>query len=95
MNQSLDYNAYEVRANSTMHSEIETLPKTVLTPKQHSKPSSSPVKINMSAVHEYSEQQGRNKYINLASQNAYHGTNIAFVFYENQGSHDRNFVRFN
>ena len=28
--------------------------------------------------------QGRNKYINRASQIAYYGTNNAFVFYENQ-----------
>ena len=66
-----------------MRSEIETLPKTVLIPKQRSKPS-SPVKNNLSAVHEYLERQGRNEYINLASQIAYNGTNIAFVFYENQ-----------
>ena len=81
--QSLQFNACEVKANSTMRSKIETLPKTVLTPKQHSKPS-SPVKNNLSAVHNYLERQGRNEYINLASQIAYNGTNIAFVFYENQ-----------
>ena len=83
MDQSLDFNAYEVRANSTMRSEIETLPKTVLIPKQRSKPS-SPVKNNLSAVHEYLERQGRNELINLATEIAYNGTNIAFVFYENQ-----------
>ena len=32
----------------------------------------------------YLERQGRNEFINLASQIAYDGTNIAFVFYENQ-----------
>ena len=37
-----------------------------------------------SAVHQYLERQGRNEYINLASQLAYNGNNIAFVFYENQ-----------
>ena len=83
MDQSLDFNAYEVRANSTMRSEIETLPKTVLIPKQRSKPL-SPVKNNLSAVHEYLVRQGRNEYINLASQIAYNRNNIAFVFYENQ-----------
>ena len=30
------------------------------------------------------DRQGRNEYINLASQIAYDGSNIAFVFYENQ-----------
>ena len=30
------------------------------------------------------ERQGRNKYINLASQIAYNGNNLAFVFFENQ-----------
>ena len=32
----------------------------------------------------YLERQGRNEFINLASQIAYDGTNLAFVFYENQ-----------
>ena len=32
----------------------------------------------------YLERQGLNEFINLASQIAYHGTNTAFVFYENQ-----------
>ena len=32
----------------------------------------------------YLEHQGRNGFINLASQIAYDGSNIAFVFYENQ-----------
>ena len=32
----------------------------------------------------YLERQGRNEYVNLASQIAYNGTNLAFVFYENQ-----------
>ena len=31
----------------------------------------------------YVDRQGRNKYITLASQIAYDGSNIAFVFYEN------------
>ena len=31
----------------------------------------------------YLERQGRNEFINLASQTAFDGTNIAFVFYEN------------
>ena len=35
-------------------------------------------------VHNYLEQQGRNEYINLASQINYNRSNIAFVFYENQ-----------
>ena len=33
--------------------------------------------------HTYLERQGRNEYISLASQIAYDGSNIAFVFYEN------------
>ena len=37
-----------------------------------------------SVVHNYLERQGRNEYINLASQINYNGSNIAFVFYENQ-----------
>ena len=32
----------------------------------------------------YLDRQGRNEYINLASQIGYDGSNIAFVFYENQ-----------
>ena len=32
----------------------------------------------------YLERQGRNEYVNLASQIAYNGTNLAFVFYKNQ-----------
>ena len=32
----------------------------------------------------YLERQGRNEYVNLASQIACNGTNLAFVFYENQ-----------
>ena len=35
-------------------------------------------------VQTYFERQGRNEYVNLASQIAYNGTNLAFVFYENQ-----------
>ena len=37
-----------------------------------------------SVVHNYLERQGRNEYINVASQINYNGSNIAFVFYENQ-----------
>ena len=37
-----------------------------------------------SVVHNYLERQGRNEYINLASQINYNGRNIGFVFYENQ-----------
>ena len=37
-----------------------------------------------STLHAYLERQGRNEYINLASQVGYDGTNIAFVFFENQ-----------
>ena len=32
----------------------------------------------------YLDRQGRNEYITLASQISYDGSNIAFVFYENQ-----------
>ena len=32
----------------------------------------------------YQERQGRNEFINVASQIGFDGTNIAFVFYENQ-----------
>ena len=32
----------------------------------------------------YLDRQGRNEYVNLASQIGYDGKNIAFVFYENQ-----------
>ena len=32
----------------------------------------------------YLERKGRKEYVNLASQIAYNGTNLAFVFYENQ-----------
>ena len=62
------------------YNEIEdTVPKTVIAP-SYSLPS---VQAH-SAVHQYLERQGRNEYINLASQIAYNGNNIAFVFYENQ-----------
>ena len=37
-----------------------------------------------SVVHNCLERQDRNEYINLASQINYNGSNIAFVFYENQ-----------
>ena len=37
-----------------------------------------------SVVHNYLEREGRNEYINLTSQINYNGSNIAFVFYENQ-----------
>ena len=39
---------------------------------------------NEMALHEYLQRQGRNEYINLASQIGYDGQNIAFIFYENQ-----------
>ena len=39
---------------------------------------------NETALHEYLQRQGRNEYINLASQIAYDGQNIVFIFYENQ-----------
>ena len=37
-----------------------------------------------SAMQTYLDRQGRNEFVNLASQIAYDGTNMAFVFYENQ-----------
>ena len=37
-----------------------------------------------SVLHAYLERQGRNEYINLASQIGYDDSNLAFVFYENQ-----------
>ena len=37
-----------------------------------------------SVLHAYLERQGRNEYINLASKIGYDGSNLAFVFYENQ-----------
>ena len=36
------------------------------------------------ALSAYLERQGRNEYINLATQVGYDGANIAFVFFENQ-----------
>ena len=36
------------------------------------------------ALNAYLERQGRNEYINLATQIGYDGANIAFVFFENQ-----------
>ena len=39
---------------------------------------------NKLALHTYLERQGRNEYINLASQIGYNDNNIAFLFYENQ-----------
>ena len=35
-------------------------------------------------LHTHLERQGRNEYINLASRMGYDGSNLAFVFYENQ-----------
>ena len=35
-------------------------------------------------LHTYLERQGRNEYINLASQMGYDDSNLTFVFYENQ-----------
>ena len=41
--------------------------------------------LNHASVFEvYLERQGRNEYINLATQIAYDGHNIAYAFYENQ-----------
>ena len=42
------------------------------------------VTANTVGFEAYLKRQGRNEFINLASQIAYDGTNIAFVFYENQ-----------
>ena len=42
------------------------------------------VSSEKSLFKEYLDRQGRNEYINLASQIGYDGHNIAFVFYENQ-----------
>ena len=42
------------------------------------------VSSEKSVFKEYLDRQGRNEYINLASQIGYDGHNIAFVFYENQ-----------
>ena len=42
------------------------------------------VTSNTVGVEAYLERQVRNEFINLASQIAYDGTNIAFVFHENQ-----------
>ena len=42
------------------------------------------VTANTVSFKAYLKRQGRNEFINLASQIAYDGTNIAFVFYENQ-----------
>ena len=36
------------------------------------------------ALNAYLVRQGRNEYINLATQVGYDGANIAFVFFENQ-----------
>ena len=36
------------------------------------------------ALNAYLERQGRNEYINLATQVGYDGANIAFVFFQNQ-----------
>ena len=37
-----------------------------------------------SGMQTYLNRQGRNEYVNLASQIAYDGMNMAFVFYENR-----------
>ena len=42
------------------------------------------VSSEKSVFKEYLDRQGRNEYLNLASQIGYDGHNIAFVFYENQ-----------
>ena len=52
-------------------------------PPRHLAPSSSRDNIE-SILRTYLDRQGRNECINLASQIAYDGSNIAFVFYENQ-----------
>ena len=45
---------------------------------------SSAFSNNETALHGYLQRQGRNEYINLASQIAYDGQSIGFIFYENQ-----------
>ena len=44
----------------------------------------NPASSNSSVFEAYLERQGRNEYINLATQIAYDGQNISYVFYENQ-----------
>ena len=44
----------------------------------------TPANNSDSVLNAYLERQGRNEFINLASQTGFDGTNIAFVFYENQ-----------
>ena len=39
---------------------------------------------DVSVFKTYLDRQGRNEYLNLASQIGYNGSNIAYVFYENQ-----------
>ena len=39
------------------------------------------------ALNAYLERQGRNEYINLATQVGYDGANIAFVFFKSQVRH--------
>ena len=45
---------------------------------------SSETELGETTLHTYLERQGRNEFINLATQIGYDGKNIAFVFYENQ-----------
>ena len=55
--------------------------KTDLPPRQVTVPT---VSNNDLILRSYLDRQGRNEYINLASQIGYDGGNMAFVFYENQ-----------
>ena len=50
----------------------------------HRHRSIDPVTNSESVLAAYLERQGRNEFINLASQIGFDGGNIAFVFYENQ-----------
>ena len=44
----------------------------------------TPLLSESTMLQTYLDRQGRNEYVNLASQIAYDGVNLAFVFYENQ-----------
>ena len=44
----------------------------------------TPLLSESTILQTYLDRQGRNEYVNLASQIAYDGVNLAFVFYENQ-----------
>ena len=56
----------------------------VRTSSQRQETAANLVASNTVGFETYLERQGRNEFLNLASQIAYDGTNIAFVFYENQ-----------